>query len=72
MIKSMTGFGKATAEINGKKFSIEIKTLNSKQADISVRIPSLFKEKEFGIRSLINQELERGKIDFSLGYETLG
>lgn len=68
----MTGFGKATAEINGKKFSIEIKTLNSKQADISVRIPSLFKEKEFGIRSLINQELERGKIDFSLGYETLG
>lgn len=68
----MTGFGKATAEINGKKFSVEIKTLNSKQADISVRIPSLFKEKEFGIRSLINQELERGKIDFSLAFETLG
>lgn len=68
----MTGFGKATAEINGKKFSVEIKTLNSKQADISVRIPQLFKEKEFGIRSLINQELERGKIDFSLGFETLG
>lgn len=68
----MTGFGKATAEINGKKFSVEIKTLNSKQADISVRIPSLFKEKEFAIRSLINQELERGKIDFSLGFETLG
>lgn len=72
MIKSMTGFGKATAEINGKKFSVEIKTLNSKQADISVRMPSLFKEKEFAIRSLINQELERGKIDFSLGFETLG
>lgn len=72
MIKSMTGFGKATAEINGKKFSIEIKTLNSKQTDISVRMPSLFKEKEFAIRSLINQELERGKIDFSLGFETLG
>ncbi|MBE7443579.1 MAG: YicC family protein [Flavobacteriales bacterium] len=68
----MTGFGKATAEINGKKFSIEIKTLNSKQADVSVRMPSLFKEKEFAIRSLINQELERGKIDFSLGFETLG
>ncbi|MCL4857364.1 MAG: YicC family protein, partial [Flavobacteriales bacterium] len=63
---------KATAEINGKKFSIEIKTLNSKQADVSVRMPSLFKEKEFAIRSLINQELERGKIDFSLGFETLG
>ena len=72
MIKSMTGFGKATAEINGKKFSVEIKTLNSKQADVSVRMPSMFKEKEFGIRSLINQELERGKIDFSLGFETLG
>jgi uncharacterized protein (TIGR00255 family) len=72
MIKSMTGFGKATAEINGKKFSVEIKTLNSKQADVSVRMPSSFKEKEFAIRSLINQELERGKIDFSLGFETLG
>lgn len=72
MIKSMTGFGKATAEINGKKFSVEIKTLNSKQADVSVRMSSLFKEKEFAIRSLINQELERGKIDFSLGFETLG
>lgn len=72
MIKSMTGFGKATSEINGKKFSVEIKTLNSKQADVSVRMPSLFKEKEFAIRSLINQELERGKIDFSLGFETLG
>lgn len=72
MIKSMTGFGKASAEINGKKFSVEIKTLNSKQADISVRMPSLFKEKEFAIRSLINQELERGKIDFSLGFESLG
>ena len=72
MIKSMTGFGKATAEINGKKFSVEIKTLNSKQADVSVRMPSMFKEKEFAIRSLINQELERGKIDFSLGFETLG
>lgn len=72
MIKSMTGFGKASAEINGKKFSVEIKTLNSKQADVSVRMPSLFKEKEFAIRSLINQELERGKIDFSLGFETLG
>lgn len=72
MIKSMTGFGKATAEINGKKFSVEIKTLNSKQADVSVRMPSLFKEKEFAIRSLINQELERGKIDFSLGFEILG
>lgn len=68
----MTGFGKATAEINGKKFSVEIKTLNSKQADVSVRMPSMFKEKEFAIRSLINQELERGKIDFSLGFETLG
>lgn len=68
----MTGFGKATAEINGKKFSVEVKTLNSKQADISVRIPQLFKEKEYNIRSLINQELERGKIDFSLVVEALG
>lgn len=72
MIKSMTGFGKATGEINNKKITVEIKSLNSKQADISVRMPSFYKEKELPLRSLINKNLERGKIEFNLYVELLG
>jgi uncharacterized protein (TIGR00255 family) len=71
MIKSMTGFGKATAEVNNKKISVEIKSLNSKQADMFVRMPSFYKEKELPVRSLINKELERGKIEFNLFVELL-
>lgn len=72
MIKSMTGFGKATGEINNKKITVEIKSLNSKQADVSVRLPSFYKEKELALRSTINKELERGKIEFNLYVELLG
>lgn len=71
MIKSMTGFGKATAEVNNKKISVEIKSLNSKQADMFVRMPSFYKEKELPVRSLINKELERGKIELNLYVELL-
>ena len=67
----MTGFGKATAEVNNKKINVEIKSLNSKQADMFVRMPSFYKEKELPIRSLINKELERGKIEFNLYVELL-
>jgi uncharacterized protein (TIGR00255 family) len=72
MIKSMTGFGKTEFEINSKKVTIEIKSLNSKQADISARIPQLYREKEIEIRRLITDKLVRGKIDFSIYYENLG
>lgn len=72
MIKSMTGYGKATGEINNKKISVEIKSLNSKQADINVRIPSFYKEKELPLRSYINKELQRGKIELNLYVELLG
>lgn len=68
----MTGFGKATGEINNKKITVEIKSLNSKQADVSVRMPSFYKEKELPLRSLINKNLERGKIEFNLYAELLG
>lgn len=68
----MTGFGKATGEINNKKITVEIKSLNSKQADISVRMPSFYKEKELTLRSLINKDLERGKIELNLYVELLG
>jgi len=65
----MTGFGKATGEVNLKKVNVEIKSLNSKQADVSVRMPSFYKEKELPLRSLINQQLHRGKIELSLYVE---
>lgn len=68
----MTGFGKATGEINQKKITVEIKSLNSKQADITVRMPSFYKEKELEVRSYINQQLNRGKIEFNLYAELLG
>ena len=57
----MTGFGKVTAELPSKKVTVEIKALNSKQLDLSTRIPSIYKEKEMQIRSLLLQSLERGK-----------
>ncbi len=69
MIKSMTGFGKSATSINQKKISIEIRSLNSKQADISIRIPAVYKEKELELRAKINQYLERGKIEFNLYVE---
>lgn len=69
MIKSMTGFGKSATSINQKKISIEIRSLNSKQADISIRIPAVYKEKELELKAKINQHLERGKIEFSLYVE---
>ncbi len=72
MIKSMTGFGKAEFEINNKKVSIEIKSLNSKQADISTRIPQLYREKEIDIRRELTDRLIRGKIDFTIYIESLG
>ena len=68
----MTGFGKATGEINNKKITVEVKSLNSKQADINVRVPSFYKEKELPLRSAINKALERGKIELNLYAELLG
>lgn len=69
MIRSMTGFGKTSATIEGRKINIEIRTLNSKQLDINTRIHSFYREKESEIRAEISQVLERGKIDFSLNVE---
>jgi len=70
MIQSMTGYGKASGIYNEKKIVAEIKSLNSKQADISTRMAGLYREKDIEIRNLLIQELERGKIDFALYYES--
>lgn len=69
MIQSMTGFGKATAELSNKKITVEVKSLNSKQLDLSMRIPSVYKEQELNVRSLIARRLERGKVDFAIYVE---
>lgn len=61
----MTGFAKKQQEINGKQFTIEIKTLNSKQMDANVKLPTAYRGKELEIRTMLNK-LERGKIDLQL------
>jgi len=68
----MTGFGKATAEVEKRKVTVEIKSLNSKQFDLSVRLPNLYKEREMEIRNLLSRELERGKVDFLIYTENIG
>lgn len=69
MVKSMTGFGKTTVESGSKKVVIEIKSLNSKQLDLNLRIPNLFKEKEMEIRSMIKDCLDRGKVDMCIYFD---
>lgn len=63
MIFSMTGFGKVIADFNQKKITVEIKSLNSKQLDLSMRIPSCYREKELELRSEVAKIVERGKAD---------
>lgn len=72
MIQSMTGFGKAVAELPNRKITIEIKSLNSKQLDLSARIPSIYRELEMGIRTEIAQKMERGKVDLNIFVESIG
>ena len=72
MIRSMTGFGKAEFEINNKRITIEVKSLNSKSTDINTRIPQLFREKEIEIRRMLTDRLIRGKIDCNIFAESLG
>ena len=70
MIYSMTGYGKAECLVaNNKKLVVEIKSLNSKSMDLSVRIAPQLRSKELEIRTLIAQRLERGKLDLSIYYQ---
>jgi len=71
LMKSMTGFGRAVCELPGKKITIEIKSVNSKQLDLNIKLPGLLREKEADIRSLLSKQLERGKIDFYVNLEPL-
>lgn len=68
----MTGFGKAVAVTPTKKITVEIKSLNSKQLDLSVRIPGCYREKEPELRNIVAAELERGKADLIITVENIG
>ena len=65
----MTGYGKADAEFQGKKIHVEIKSLNSKALDLTTRVAQLYREKEMEMRAMIQNSLERGKVEFSLWVE---
>ena len=72
MLMSMTGFGKATVEVTNKRINIEIKSLNSKQMDLNVRVPHIFRQEELPLRSYATGILERGKADISVTIENTG
>ncbi|RZN84843.1 MAG: YicC family protein [Winogradskyella sp.] len=68
----MTGYGKSVLQLPTKKITIELKSLNSKNLDLNVRMPSMYRAKELDIRKLIAKHLVRGKVDFSLYVEVTG
>jgi uncharacterized protein (TIGR00255 family) len=72
MILSMTGFGKASLQLETKKITVEVKSLNSKGLDLNTRMPSVYRENELALRNLLALKLERGKVDFSLYVEVTG
>ncbi|WP_076444820.1 YicC family protein [Chryseobacterium sp. RU37D] len=71
MILSMTGFGRAEDVFEGKKITIDIKSLNSKSFDLNIKIPLRYKEKEFEVRKILNDRLIRGKVDCYINIENL-
>lgn len=72
MIKSMTGFGKAMVQLPERNISVEVRILNSKQLDLNVRYPSMYREKEHEIRALAGQIVQRGKTDIFINTEDTG
>lgn len=71
MIQSMTGFGRGCASSSSKKITVELKSLNSKQFDLSARVPSFLREYEIGIRNMVSEVLERGKVDMAITVDNL-
>lgn len=72
MIQSMTGYGKSQYSAESRNVTIEVRSLNSKQADVNARLPYIFRDKELEIRSLLVQKLERGKVDLNINIEHSG
>ncbi|MFH1118843.1 MAG: YicC/YloC family endoribonuclease [Bacteroidota bacterium] len=72
MVRSMTGYGKATAILPGKSITIEIKSLNSKQFDMNLRLPAVLRERESELRGIIAKAIERGKVDVNVSVDYTG
>ena len=70
MVKSMTGFGKGEAALRNKKITVEIRSLNSKQLDLSLRLPAVYRQSEYEIRNLIARTIQRGKVDVFVSVES--
>lgn len=70
MIKSMTGFGKGEAVYGAKKFRVELRSLNSKQLDLSIKLPGKYRAAEAEVRNIITRELQRGKVDCFISVES--
>ena len=70
MVKSMTGFGKGEAALRNKKITVEIRSLNSKQLDLSLRLPAVCRQSEYEIRNLIARTIQRGKVDVFVTVES--
>lgn len=70
MVKSMTGFGKAEAALPNKKITVEIRSLNSKQLDLNLRLPGVYRQSEYEIRNLFARAVERGKVDVFVTIES--
>lgn len=70
MIKSMTGFGKAETTLSNKKITVEIRSLNAKQLDLNLRLPAVYRQSEYEIRSIVTRALERGKVDVFVTVES--
>ena len=68
----MTGFGKETADLGNRTVNVEIKCLNSKQADIYLKLPSMYREGENQVRNEVSRTLQRGKIEVSVWFESSG
>lgn len=71
MILSMTGFGRAEGVFEGKKVTVDLKSLNSKSFDLNIKIPPRYREKEFDIRKKLNDAISRGKVDCYINYEII-
>ncbi|WP_226063940.1 YicC/YloC family endoribonuclease [Kaistella polysaccharea] len=71
MILSMTGFGRSEGVYEGKKITVDLKSLNSKSFDLNIKIPFRYKEKEYDLRKLLNDRVQRGKVDCYVNIESL-
>jgi len=69
MLRSMTGYGKAEGAVGSRKYTVEVRSLNGKNLDLTVRMPSVLKEKEMDLRTEVGARIVRGKCDVAIHFE---